>query len=304
MSQMYAVQPVPFAPSMLVSTTATDPNPLWVSGTSYAKNARVLWVHPDGVAVVYHVFESLVSSNTTEPGTDPLAWLDVGPCNKCAMFDSRVSTQTTAASPLVVVLQPGSLCTNLALLNLVGQSVTVEVLVSGVVVYAKTISLQGAYIADWLDYYFKPPEQITVALFDDLPLYAAPQIRITLTGTGTVACGHCVFGARKDLGDLQLGAQAQLVDYSRKETDEFGETTFVQRDYADEFSGQLLTDNSQINSVKRTLRTLRATPTLFVGVADERFAELFVAFGWVRSHRIAVQYPMHALIDLEIGALT
>jgi hypothetical protein len=220
------------------------------------------------------------------------------------MFDSRIATQTTAASPLVVVLQPGALCTNLALLNLVGASVTVEVLASAVVVYTKTIGLQGAMIADWLDYYFEPDEQITVALFDDLPLFANPQIRITLTGTGTVAVGHCVFGARRDLGALQYGANAQMVDYSRKTTDEFGETTFVQRDYADEFSGQLMTDNSQVNSVKRTLRSLRATPTLFLGVSDPRFAELFVAFGWVRSHRIAVQYPNHSLIDIEIGALT
>ena len=62
--------------------------------------------------------------------------------------------------------------------------------------------------------------------------------------------------------------------------------------------------NGQANSVKRALRSLRAKPTLYVGTPDSRFIELFVAFGWVRSHRVAVQYPNHSLIDIEIGALT
>lgn len=296
---MYAVVPVPFTPGVLVSSTATETVAAYNPATTYALDAQA---RLDSTGRIYTSIQAANTGNA--PDTSPLWWVDVAPANRLAMFDNRISTQTTAASPLMVVLQPGSLCTNLALLNLVGASVTVEVLVSAVVVYTKTVNLQAAVIADWLDYYFEPDEQITVALFDDLPLYAAPEIRITLTGTGTVGVGHCIFGSRRDLGALQYGANAQLVDYSRKETDEFGETTFVQRDFADEFSGQLDVGNGQVNNVKRTLRKLRSTPTLFVGVSDPRFAELFVAFGWVRSHRIAVQYPMHSLIDLEIGALT
>lgn len=296
---MYVVEPVPFTPALLVSTTATETVAAYNPATTYALNAQA---RLDSTGRIY---KSVQAGNTgNAPDASPLWWVDIAPVNRLAMFDNRISTQTTAASPLVVVLQPGTLCTNLALLNLVGSSVTVEVLVSSVVVYTKTIGLQGALIASWLDYYFTPDEQITVGLFDDLPLYAAPQIRITLTGPGPVAVGHCIFGPRRDLGALQYGANAQLMDYSRKETDEFGGTTFVERDYADEFSGQLMVDNGQINGVKRTLRELRSKPTLYVGVPDPRFSELFVAFGWVRSHRIAVSYPMHSLIDLEIGALT
>lgn len=301
---MYAVMPTPFTPAKLVSTTALEANPLWVSGTTYAKDAKVVWIHPEGVVVVYHIFMSLVSSNTTEPGLDPLTWVDIGPCNKCAMFDSRVSTQTLAASPLVVVLEPGSVTSNLALLNLVGTSLTVEMLVGASVVFSQTTSLQGAEISSWWDYYFTPDEQVTLALFDNLPVYNNAQIRITLTGPTDVAIGHCIFGTRQDLGSLQYGATAELIDYSRKETDEFGVTTFVERDYADEFSGQLLVENTQLNSVKRILRKLRATPTLYVGTSDDRFRELFVAFGWVKSHRIAVPYPFESLLDVEIGALT
>lgn len=303
-SVMYAVQPLAFHPALLVGTTAMEPNPLWVAGAIYPQDAVVVWPRADGSAVIYYRYLSLVNNNATEPGVDALAWTEIGPCNRCAMFDGRVSTRTEAASPLVVVLEPGDITSNLGLLNLTGDSLTVEMLVGGHLVYSQTVSLQGAEISDWWSYYFTPDEQVTLALFDSLPAFYNQQLRIILTGLGTVAIGHCVFGTRQDIGELQYGAQASVADYSRKTTDEFGVTSFVERDYADEFSGQLLVRNSQLSSVKRLLRRLRATPTLYVGSSDERFRELFVAFGWVRSHRIAVPYPNESLLDIEIGALT
>jgi hypothetical protein len=192
----------------------------------------------------------------------------------------------------------------LALINLVGDSVKVEMIVGGVEIYESTQSLQGAEIADWWAYYFTQDEQITQALFYDLPAYYAPTIRITLTGTGTVAIGQTVFGPRVDLGSLSLGASSGIIDYSRKVTDEFGDTEFVKRAFADEFSGQLLVGNGQLNSLKRTLRDLRATPALWVGIDDDEYRELLVVYGWYRSHRIAINYPNHSLIDLEIEGLT
>lgn len=304
MSTAYAVLPIPFQPSLLISTTAPEPNPLWVSGTSYKKGDKVVWVHPEGLAIVYYIYESLISTNTVEPGTDELSWLDVGPCNKCAMFDSRISTQTVAASPLVVVLEPGDIVSNLGLLGLIGNHLKVEMLIGGTVIYTHEEDLNGANIDDWWDYYFAPDEQVTVALIEDLPLYYDAQIRITLTGIGNVAIGHCIFGTRQDMGEMSLGARSTLIDYSRKETDAFGSTTFVERGYADEFSGQLLIENGQLNSFKRLTRKLRATPTLYVGSSDPRYRELFVTFGWLRRSDPVVAYPEHSLIDIEVGALT
>jgi hypothetical protein len=41
-----------------------------------------------------------------------------------------------------------------------------------------------------------------------------------------------------------------------------------------------------------------------VGIDDVTYRELLVAFGWYRSHRIAINYPDHSLIDFEIEGLT
>ncbi len=296
-AQMYAVQPVAYAPSMLVSTTATESAPTYAAGTTYAAGAQVAY----GLSV----YRSLQAANTgNTPDTSPLWWVRERPTNPHAMFDAMISTQTTAANSLVVVVEPGDFTSNMGLLNLLGDSLTVEMLVGGNMVYTHTVSLQGAEIADWWAYYFTPDEQVTQVVISDLPMYLSQQLRITVTGAGTVAIGHFVMGTRQDLGSLEYGAQSTMADFSTKTTDEFGVTTFTQRDFADEFSGQLLVQNTQLNSVKRVLRRLRATPTLYVGIEDERFREIFIAFGWVRTHRVAVPYPNESLLDFEIGALT
>jgi hypothetical protein len=195
---------------------------------------------------------------------------------------------------------------SIAFLNLIGDNIRVEVITSDGAVYDETKSLQGGIIADWWDYYFTQDEQISQAIFNDLPLYYAPQIRITLTGVvgGDVAIGHAPFGTSQEIGSLEMGATSGIIDYSRKETDEFGETEFVRRDFADEFSGQLFVENSQLNRIKRLLRDLRATPCLWIGTEDSKYTETLVAYGWYREHRIAIAYPEHSLIDLEIEGLT
>ena len=302
---MTVVKPIRFVPSMLVSTTAIELTPAWVSGTSYAKGATV--VHAEPVSGDVRKWESLINSNTVEPSiANATSWLDIGPCNKCAMFDSLISTQTKASSPLIVVLEPGDVVSSIAFLNLIGDSIRLEVITDDGVVYDNTKSLQGGIIADWWDYYFTQDEQISQAVFNDLPLYYAPQIRITLTGVsgGDVAIGHAPFGTSQEIGSLEMGATSGIIDYSRKETDEFGQTEFVRRDFADEFSGQVFVENSQINRIKRLLRDLRATPCLWIGVEDLKYTETLVVYGWYREHRIAIQYPEHSLIDLEIEGLT
>lgn len=299
---MSVIKPIKFTPAMLASTNAAESFLAWVSGTAYSTGAKVIYPDQTGLS---RIWESLANSNTTAPAAAG-QWANIGPANRHAMFDNLISTQTTAASPLVVELTPDDVVTSLGLLNLVGQSVRVEMIVNGQTVYDSSQSLQGAEIADWWDYYFKQDEQVTQAIFRDLPAYYAPRIRITLTGSpgGQVAIGHAVFGSAQDIGSLGLGAQSGIIDYSRKETDEFGETQFVQRAYADEFSGQVLISNGQLNSVKRLLRDLRATPSLWIGIEDDTYREPLVVFGWYRSHRVSINYPNHSLIDIEIEGLT
>lgn len=105
------------------------------------------------------------------------------------------------------------------------------------------------------------------------------------------------------LGDTQYGASVGIIDYSRKETDAFGVTTFVRRAYSKRMSAKLMLDNVQMNKVQRVLADLRATPCAWIGADDVTYAPL-VVYGFYKDFSIEVAYPTASYCSLEVEGLT
>lgn len=74
-------------------------------------------------------------------------------------------------------------------------------------------------------------------------------------------------GAAIDLGETEATPTIGIVDYSRRETDEFGVTTVAQRDFSRRMSVRIKMPFEQVDAVRRQLAALRATPAQWV--ADE-----------------------------------
>ena len=307
---MKVIKPFAFDPATtVVSTTAPEPTPDWVSGTSYAKDAVVL--HPftiNGVTVKYH-WTSLVSSNTAEPGTDDTKWLRGDVCNKCAMFDEQVSTASESTTSLVVTIN-APLTNSVAFIGLVGSSLTVEVTDNGASppVYSETINLDGSLVFDWYTYFFNPFVQLGEVVLTDLPPYGDGEITMTLTaGTGNpVAVGEMLWGTVYELGEegMEQGATVGIIDYSRKDTDnETGKTTFTRRAFSKRMSGQFLLNNGQLNAVQRVLADLRAVPSVFIGSEAADYTPLIV-YGFYRDFSIDIAYPTKSWCRIEVEGLT
>jgi hypothetical protein len=295
------VKPVPFTLPMLVSSTATDAA-AWSAGT-YAVGAIVTHNHP--LTGMPRNWYSLVADNTETPGMDANKWQDSGPSNKTAMFDNRISSQTLqTSSDMVVEYAPGQTVTTLALLNVRGFSATVEVFEDSVLTYTHTVYLTLEPVLDWFAYFTAPSEPLTRAIFSSVPIYYSSLVRITVTGTST-AIGHCVAGMSYELGEVKYGATSGIIDYSLKETDEeFGGTVFVERDFADENTFAIRIPKVRLNRVKQLLRSLRATPCLWIGSDEEEYTESLTTFGWYRSHSVVIEYHDESTLDLEIEGLT
>lgn len=294
---MKVIKPITFTESMLVSTNAVESNANYNAGTTYAKDAIVNY----GT----HLYQSLVNSNIGHtPSTSPLYWLDIGPNNIHAMFDNQVSTSTVSTTPLTVVFKPG-IFNSLAFFGLVGNSLTITVRdgTGGTVIYTKTFSLDGTIISDWYQYYFEPFVQRGEAVMSDIPPYTNAEVTVSLSGSGNVAIGLCSFGTFYELGNAEYGASAGITDYSRKDTDDFGVTTFVQRAYSKRMSARLMFDNAQLNKVQRILADIRATPCVWIGVDDEDYLPLTV-FGFYRDFSVDIAYPTKSYCSLEIEGLT
>lgn len=298
---LHVLKPVKFAADMLISTNAVETVPTWIAGT-YADGALVYWLHP--TTGLPRIWESLVNTNTVQPGTDANKWLDLRASNTHAMFDDRVASQTTRTGNLVVLLEPHSAFTTVGLLNLKGNSVTLEVLDAGLVVHTQVIDLRRTTVVDWYTYFTAPFEFLSRAVFYNVPAYFNSRIRITVSGTNT-AIGHLVFGPLVEIGHVKYGASSGIIDYSVKRKDEtYGDSVFVERDFADENTFPVSVKKSRTNLIKTTLRDLRATPCLWIGSDDPEYAESLITFGWYRTHTLVAQYFDESILDIEIEGLT
>ncbi len=295
---MKVITPITIIDAMYTSGPPETDYAAYVAGTTYALGNRVIRTS------THRIYESLAAGNLgNTPESNPTKWLDIGPTNKWALFDSVVGTKTTVASPLAVVIAPGAV-NAIALLELVGISVTVAMTsaTGGGAVYNQTISLDASEVGDYYDYFFAPFLQRTQVVLTDLPPYSDGAITITLTGT-TVSLGVCAVGLLTDLGGTQYGATAGITDYSLKTTDAFGNTTLTQRSYAKRTTAKLWLGKGDVNRVHRKLADLRATPCVWVGVEDDALDPLTV-FGFYKDFQVEVAYPTAALCSLEIEGMT
>jgi hypothetical protein len=294
---MKVIKPVTVTPAMLVSSSATEAHSDWAIGTTYALDAKVLRNYR-----IYQCIQGPSTGNT--PETSPLYWTDIGPTNKWAMFDNQISTGTTAATTLTVVLDPGYI-NSIALVGVEGSSVTVTALdePSGATVYSKTVNLDNAIITDWYQYFFEPFSLFGDVVLTDIPTYSALRLTVVITGA-TIEVGNISVGTMYFLGKTDYGATAGIIDYSRKDTSATGVTTFTQRNYSKRMGARMMLDTSKINLVQRVLADVRATPCVWIGSDDTSTYAPLVVYGFYRDFSIEVAYHLLSYCSLEVEGLT
>lgn len=296
---MKVIRPIQITPDKILSSTATEIYANWSSTTTYNLGDKVIYSN--------RTYESLIASNLNkQPDTNPTSWLGIGPSNKTAMFDNQVNTQTTASTTFTTVFQPGSAFNAISFLNLKGTSVSLIVkdAPSGNVVYSQTASLDGTVIEDWYAYFFEDFDIRSEVIFSDVPPYVGSVIEVSITtATGSeVAIGSAVVGTLIDIGMTQYGLGYGIRDYSVKETDDFGNTKFVERAFSKRMSPNIFVENNRLNYVTKTLEKLRATPAVFIATEDSRF-EGTIVFGFLKDWNIEISYPEHSMLSAEIEGL-
>lgn len=107
-------------------------------------------------------------------------------------------------------------------------------------------------------------------------------------------------GRSIDLGETEATPTVGIVDYSRRETDDFGMTTVVQRGFARTMSVRLIVPFDQADALQRTLASLRATPAQWI--ADERFAWLNFR-GFFKDFEIDLAVPPVSYCTLTVEGL-
>ena len=283
---------------LLASGVVEDDAAAWATGTTYAKDALVMHAHA--------VWKSLQASNTgKQPDLSPEWWSKQGPTNRWAMFDDKVGTQTTASGSIAVELDFGR-CTGFALFGLDATSLTAEVRDSAnAVIWSEAADLtRDPAIASWLDYFTEPVRGRAEYVRTGLPIYATSTLRITLTKpTGTVGVGNLVMGRERFIGLSKWGAQAGMADWSRKTTDQFGNTYLSRGNWAKTTRLDLHVENSQLDAVYRSLVGVRGTPIVAIGDNRDSGFDALTVFGYVSDFNVVIDGPCVSACSLEIQGL-
>lgn len=231
-------------------------------------------------------------------------WLRVGATNRWRMFDNANNSQSSNTSTIAVTLHCKGRVDSAILLNTSAATARVKMTdsIEGTV-YDETHSLvEPLGESSWYSWLFDPVERRTELQITDMPPYLDPVIELTLTDTdNTVLCGNFVVGRVKEIGATLHGSSFSLQDYSTKETDEFGVTQIVERDYASRGNFIIKVENVFLGRLKNLLATYRATPVVYIG--SEAYDPTII-FGIYRDVNVEISYPTVSICTLDLLGLT
>lgn len=107
-------------------------------------------------------------------------------------------------------------------------------------------------------------------------------------------------GQEIDLGTTEAAPTLSIIDYSRRETDDFGVTRVVERGFARRMSVRLALPLANVDSLQRRLASVRAKPALWI--ADDRFASLSIE-GFYKDFALDFSVPPTSFCTLTIEGL-
>lgn len=280
------IKPMVLTEAMLVSSTVPETDyPTWAVGSTYALAARVIKNHV--------IYESLAASNV---GNDPevagsTKWVAVSATNRWKLFDLSSSSQTAQASSISYTLRPGQFVTSVAAVNLTDvTSVRVQMISDAFgTVYDETLNRPRIQPeANWWSWFYGKRTEPLASYYTDLPSFLDAQIIVTFTGGASMAVGTLMLGTSSQWGKcVTAGVSLRVKDYSRKETNAFGDTVLVKRRFAKQVEVPLMLETAQTDSLFDFVAGMRATPALWI-VSDE--FEATTVYGYYTDFKVLIQY--------------
>ena len=177
--------------------------------------------------------------------------------------------------------------------------------------YVKALTTMGASEAQlakvrgYWEYYFRPLEMIVDQAVTDIPISPVATLEVTLTQKGGPALGHIVAGQTWFIGMTQYNTRLGIRDYSRKDTDEFGNTRLVKRANAKRTSLPLFLRPSRLDTVREILARMHGLPALWLGDDHEGVGsyQSLTVWGWLEDWNATVIGPDDVNMTIDIQGL-
>lgn len=293
------VAPVEFTDANLVASNVPEDEPVWSSSVTYEKDDRV--------RVGHMLYQSTIDGNTNRnPLTDIESWAEVGPSNRWAALDGSTSSKTYQATLITYQFKFGRAVTSLHVLDTTAvNSIRVYVVdpVYGTVYdNAESMGWVPRQVG-WWEWFFGQRASKHSASFD-LPTFPNAEIYVEINGTADMGVGVIAAGniERYSLGmGARTGSSVGIQDFSRKERNDFGDSTLVKRNFAKRGSFTMMVKAGEVDSLIRRMEEIRATPCLFI--ASYRYDATRI-FGFYKDFDLIIEYYNYSIFQITIEGLT
>jgi len=287
----------------------------WSSSTSYTTGQQVKVTS----AVPHKEYEALQSSTNKAPATETTYWRYLRVTNPYRLIDDKSSSRTYGTSDFTAVLSCPSRISHVGAVS-IDNATAVNITLADDVgeIASTTISLARnaglAQHASWSEYYFDQILYATSFIWEPPAYVTACDITLEFIGPTDeqVGVGHVFAGRAYNIGGASYGLTTGIQDASRKDADEFGDVVLVQRAYRDKLSAQLIINPYALDSLKRVLSDLRATPCFWDANVDNGYGcsaddlnyDSLRVWGFYTDFSIQYAEPNAVYTTLEIEGLT
>ena len=266
---MNVIEPLNITPAMLVSSNVPEPDPYtgevaWTAATYTIGERRIL-------AATHRIYEcAIAGASTLTPNVDVARWLDVGPTNRWAMFDTLRNTATKRLGSIVVVIAPGSRVSSYALAGMQAEAAQMAMVSSAATVYNQTDALILRRTATASEYCFGAFAFKKTVSHYDIPRITGGAVTVTISrASGEVQCGALIIGNHTYIGQLQNDVEINALNFSKVERDKFGGLLLKQIRRVPKTNHTINIDPDNLNKLIDLFDRLDAIPAFYSGLDDQ-----------------------------------
>ncbi len=269
-----------------ISTNLEQPLPEWVEATSYDADVFVMYNN--------HKFMSIVNNNQgIDPELNTGKWLLMGVDNAYAAIDLHSSTKTVIDDGLTTI-ELSFDATDL-------KQIAFGEVEGGILTITEKDS--GGGVVKTKDYTIETgsthPADIKVELLQATT--ALVEVTLTRNTNNKAFISSMVGGVGVTAGDTEYGVTIDIVDYSIKQTDEYGITTLVRREAREIMTCDIVAPAENIQSIKKTVKSVLGKAVMFIADPehDSKFDNLII-LGYIGEYDIYLNNGVIARSQMRI----
>jgi Carbohydrate binding domain. len=150
---MRIIEPITITDTILTDTNVPEDDfAVWAVGTAYVAGNKVI------LTSTHRIYEAVQATTGDDPATDDgTNWLDIGATNRYRAFDGSIEGQTVQATSIEYEFTVAGNFGGLALLNIVGADVTVNITdpVDGALPEIDVSLSDTSGVLDWFTYFIR-----------------------------------------------------------------------------------------------------------------------------------------------------